>query len=142
MAGTTFIHKELERRIAAFKSSDDAITFSSGYIANISTISSLVRQGDTILTDQLNHASIIDGCQISGANVKIFSHNDMTHLEALLKEKNQGNVLVVADGVFSMNGDIFNLPVASQLRKKYEAILMIDECHSIGVIGKTGRGIE
>ena len=142
LAGTTFIHKELERRIATFKNAEDAITFSSGYICNISTIASLVRQGDTILTDQLNHASIIDGCKLSGAKLRIFRHNDMTHLDSLLKESNTGNVLVVADGVFSMNGDIFNLPVATELCKKYGAVLMIDECHSMGIIGKTGRGIE
>ncbi len=142
LAGTTVVHKELERRIAAFKSAEDAVTFSSGYVCNISVISALVHKGDTILTDRLNHASIIDGCQLSGAKVKVFDHNDMAHLEILLKEPNQGNVLVVADGVFSMNGDIFNLPEASELCKKYGAILMIDESHSIGVIGKTGRGIE
>jgi len=142
LAGSTAIHEKLERKIASFKNAEDAITFSSGYICNISTIAALVRRGDTILTDELNHGSLIDGCRLSGAKVKVFRHNDMEHLEALLQEDNTGNILVIADAVFSMNGDIFNLPVASELCKKHGAILMIDECHSLGVIGQTGRGIE
>ena len=142
LSGSTNLHETLERKIATFKSAEDAVTFSSGYICNISTIAALVGRGDTILTDHLNHGSIVDGCMLSGAKVRIFRHNDMTHLEEMLQADNTGNVLVIADGVFSMNGDIFNLPVASELCKKYGALLMIDECHSVGMIGKTGRGIE
>lgn len=142
LAGSTDIHEKLERKIADFKDTEEAITFSSGYICNISTIAALTRKGDTILTDELNHGSIIDGCNLSGAHVKIFRHNDMSHLKELLQQNNSGNILVVADAVFSMNGDIFNLPIASGLCKQYGALLMIDESHSIGAIGRTGRGIE
>lgn len=142
LAGSTELHEELERKIATFKGTEDAITFSSGYICNISTIAALVGRGDTIIADELNHGSIIDGCMLSGAKIKIFRHNDMEHLEALLKEENTGNVLVIADAVFSMDGDIFNLPISSKLCKKYGALLMLDECHSLGTIGKTGKGIE
>ena len=142
LAGTSNIHKELERKISRFKQTEDAITFSTGYIANISTIPALVGRQDTIIADRLNHASIIDGCILSRAAFKRFRHNDMEHLEELLKQNNRGKVLVIADAVFSMDGDIFNLPVAAELCKKYGALLMIDECHALGVIGKTGKGIE
>lgn len=142
LTGTTSLHLELEKKIAHFKSAEDAITFSSGYICNLSVISALASRGDTILTDYLNHGSIVDGCTLSGAKVRLFRHNDMEHLEELLSEKNEGNVLVIADAIFSMKGSIFNLPVASKLCKKYGALLMMDECHSVGTLGKTGRGIE
>jgi 8-amino-7-oxononanoate synthase len=142
LAGTTSIHKKLEKKIASFKSTESAITYSSGYVANFTTISSLVGRHDTIISDQLNHASINDGCVFSRATIRRFRHNDMNHLEHRLKQNNKGNVLVIADAVFSMEGDIFNLPVASRLCKKYGALLMIDECHSTGVIGRTGKGIE
>jgi len=142
LAGTTSIHRELEEKISAFKQTEDAITYSSGYVANISSISALVGRHDTIISDRLNHASIVDGCMLSRANFRKFKHNDMSHLQRMLKQNNPGRVLVIADAVFSMDGDIFDLPQASWLCKKYNALLMMDESHSIGVIGKTGRGIE
>lgn len=142
LAGTTSVHKELEKKISQFKETEDALTYSSGYVANLSSISSLVGRNDTILSDRLNHASIIDGCLLSRATTRRFRHNDTNHLEELLKKNNQGRVLVIADAVFSMDGDIFDLPKAAWLCEKYDALLMIDESHSIGVIGKTGRGIE
>ena len=142
LAGTTDIHRQLELKISDFKSTEDAITYSSGYIANLSSIAALVGKNDTIISDQLNHASIIDGCFLSRAKLRRFRHNDMGHLEELLREDNPGKVLVIADAVFSMDGDIIDLPRLSWLCKKYGALLMIDESHSLGILGKTGHGIE
>ncbi len=143
LAGSLVLHNELEARIARFKQADDAITYSSGYVANLSTISSLLRKGDTLICDKLNHASIVDGCLLSMAKFTRFRHNDMDHLERRLREANgDGRILVVTDAVFSMDGDIINLPEVSRLCQKYGAYLMIDEAHSIGVLGETGHGIE
>jgi len=143
LAGSLVLHNELEARIARFKQADDAITYSSGYVANLSTISSLLRKGDTLICDKLNHASIVDGCLLSMAKFTRFRHNDMDHLERRLREVNgDGRILVVTDAVFSMDGDIINLPEVSRLCQKYDAYLMIDEAHSIGVLGETGHGIE
>ncbi|MFN2137018.1 MAG: aminotransferase class I/II-fold pyridoxal phosphate-dependent enzyme [Candidatus Promineifilaceae bacterium] len=143
LAGTLKLHIELEERIARFKKADAAITMSSGYVTNLATIASLLRKGDTVICDKLNHASIVDGCMLSAARFVRFRHNDMDHLERRLREADQdGRVLVVADAVFSMDGDIINLPEVARLTHKYGAYLMIDEAHSVGVIGKTGHGIE
>ncbi len=143
LAGSLELHNELEERIASFKQADAAVTMSSGYATNLATISSLLRKGDTVICDKLNHASIVDGCMLSLAKFVRFRHNDMDHLERRLREANpDGRILVVADAVFSMDGDIINLPEVARLCKKYGAYLMIDEAHSVGVIGKTGHGIE
>lgn len=143
LAGSLTLHNELEARIAEFKKTDAAITMSSGYVTNLATISSLLRKGDTVICDKLNHASIVDGCMLSMAKFVRFRHNDMDHLERRLQEAGtDGRVLVVADAVFSMDGDIIDLPGVAKLCKKYGAYLMIDEAHSIGVIGRTGHGIE
>lgn len=143
LAGTLTIHNQLEERIARFKGADGAITFSSGYVANLATISGLLRRGDTVLCDKLNHASIVDGCLLSQANFRRFRHNDMDHLEKRLREvQDSPRVLVIVDAVFSMDGDIINLPEVYRLCEKYGAYLMVDEAHSIGVLGETGHGIE
>jgi 8-amino-7-oxononanoate synthase len=143
LAGSLKLHNDLEARIAEFKQADGAITMSSGYVTNLATISSLLRRGDTIICDKLNHASIVDGCLLSMAKFVRFRHNDMDHLEMRLKQADKnGRVLVIADAVFSMDGDIIDLPEVHRLCKKYGAYLMIDEAHSVGVIGKTGHGIE
>lgn len=143
LAGTLTIHNQLESRIAAFKQTDGAITFSSGYVANLATISGLLRRGDVVLCDKLNHASIVDGCLLSQATFRRFRHNDMEHLERRLQEaEGADRKLVVVDAVFSMDGDIINLPEVSRLCRQYGAYLMVDEAHSIGVLGKTGHGIE
>lgn len=143
LAGSLKLHNELEARIAEFKQADGAITMSSGYVTNLATISSLLRRGDTVVCDKLNHASIVDGCLLSMAKFVRFRHNDMEHLELRLKQADKnGRVLVIADAVFSMDGDIIDLPEMHRLCKKYGAYLMIDEAHSVGVIGKTGHGIE
>jgi glycine C-acetyltransferase len=143
LAGTLTIHNELEERIARFKKADCAITFSSGYVANLATISGLLRRGDIVLCDKLNHASIVDGCLLSQAHFRRFRHNDMDHLEKRLQEANgAARVLVIVDAVFSMDGDVINLPEVSRLCDQYGAYLMVDEAHSIGVLGDTGHGIE
>ena len=143
LAGSLTLHDELEARIAAFKQTEAAITFSSGYVTNVAVISSLLRKGDTVICDKLNHASIVDGCLLTMAGFVRFRHNDMTHLEKRLREANpNGRKLVVADAVFSMDGDIINLPEVSRLCRQYGAYLMIDEAHSLGVLGETGHGIE
>lgn len=143
LAGSLVVHNELEERIARFKKTDEAIAFSSGYVTNLATISSMLRKGDTVISDKLNHASIVDGCILSQAKHVRFRHNDMEHLERRLHAANpHGRKLVIADAVFSMDGDIIDLPEVVKLCKKYDAYLMIDEAHSIGVLGKTGHGIE
>ena len=143
LAGSLKLHNELESRIAKFKQTEEAITFSSGYVTNLATISSLLRKGDTVICDKLNHASIVDGCMLAMAKFVRFRHNDMDHLEKRLQEAGEdGRKLVIADSVFSMDGDIINLPEMVRLCRKYGAYLMIDEAHSIGVLGETGHGIE
>ncbi len=143
LAGSLTLHNQLEERIARFKQTEAAVTFSSGYVTNVATISSLLRRGDTVISDKLNHASIVDGCMLSMATHVRFRHNDMEHLERRLQEANgDGRKLVVADAVFSMDGDIINLPAVHRLCRQYGAYLMIDEAHSIGVLGETGHGIE
>jgi glycine C-acetyltransferase len=143
LAGTLDIHHRLEERVASFKSTQSAVTFSSGFMANISTIAAVAGRNDVVIYDKLNHASIVDGCQISQAELVRFRHNDMAHLEACLeKHRHRERKLVVVDGVFSMDGDIINLPEVSRLCRKYEALVMVDEAHSLGVLGATGHGIE
>lgn len=143
LAGTLTIHRELEETIASFKNAETSVTFTSGYVTNLSAISSLVGRGDYVISDKLNHASIVDGCMMSGAKMLRFKHNDMEQLEARLKQADdEAAKLVVADAVFSMDGDIIDLPRVVELCRKYNAWLMIDEAHSVGVLGKTGRGIE
>ncbi|HXF85481.1 MAG TPA: aminotransferase class I/II-fold pyridoxal phosphate-dependent enzyme [Anaerolineales bacterium] len=143
LAGTLTIHKELEETIAHFKRTEAAITYSSGYATNLTVVSTLMGRGDYVFSDKLNHASIVDGCLMSGAEFRRFRHNDMEHLESLLKNAPPDVAkLVIADSVFSMDGDIINLPKMVELCKKYKAWLMIDEAHSVGVLGKRGTGIE
>jgi glycine C-acetyltransferase len=143
LAGTLSVHLELEETIANFKHTEAAITFSSGYATNLSVISTLLGRGDYVISDKLNHASIVDGCLMSGAKFMRFRHNDMAGLEARLMQVPEGSAkLVVVDAVFSMDGDVIEFPKLVALCKNYNAWLMIDEAHSIGVLGKSGRGIE
>jgi glycine C-acetyltransferase len=143
LAGTLTIHNELEETIANFKHTEAAVTYSSGYATNLSVISTLMGRGDYVFSDKLNHASIVDGCLMSGAEFRRFRHNDMEHLEGLLKNAPADVAkLVIADSVFSMDGDIIDLPKMLELCKKYKAWLMIDEAHSLGVLGEKGTGIE
>ena len=143
LAGTLDIHRELEAEMARFKGTESAVTFSSGYAANVSTITSVVGRHDTVICDKLDHASIVDGCNLSRAKLVRFRHNDMEHLEACLADPaNPGHKLVVVDAVYSMDGDVVSLPEVSRLCRRYGALLMVDEAHSLGVLGASGRGIE
>lgn len=143
LAGTLELHRELEQTIANFKGAEAAVTFSSGYATNLTVISTLLGRGDYVISDKLNHASIVDGCLMSGAKFVRFRHNDMEALEQRLQQVPDGAAkLVVSDSVFSMDGDIIDFPKMVELCRKYNAWLMIDEAHSIGVLGPTGRGIE
>ena len=141
VSGNTELHEELERRIAAFKGSESAILFNSGYAANTGVIPAVAGEGDLVLSDWLNHASIIDGCRLSRARTEVFRHRDMDHLETLLRSNTTApRKLIVTDGVFSMDGDIAPLPDLVTLAERYHAILMVDDAHATGVLGKQGRG--
>ncbi len=143
LAGTTRLHVELEEKIAEFKNAEAAIAYSSGYVTNLATVSTLVGRNDVVICDKLNHASIVDGCLLSRATFRRFEHNNMEKLEQeLIKAGPNVSKLVVVDAVFSMDGDIINLPEVVRLCQKYGAMLMVDEAHSLGVLGETGHGIE
>jgi len=141
IAGTMDLHMELERRIAAFKKTEASVVFQSGFAANAGTVSALLGKGDLILSDELNHASIIDGARLSRADIKVFPHRDVSALERLLDETREvKRRLVITDGVFSMDGDIAPLPKIAALARAHGAIMMIDDAHSSGVLGRSGRG--
>ncbi|MBI3752795.1 MAG: 8-amino-7-oxononanoate synthase [Deltaproteobacteria bacterium] len=144
VSGTMEPHKELEHRLAKFKGTEAALVFNSGYHANIGIISALVGRGDVIFSDKLNHASIIDGCLLSKAELKRYPHKDINSLEALLKKhaarSTQHATLIVTDGVFSMDGDIAPLKELSELAEKYNCMFMADDAHATGVLGINGRG--
>ncbi|KAA3647893.1 MAG: aminotransferase class I/II-fold pyridoxal phosphate-dependent enzyme [Chloroflexi bacterium] len=143
LAGTLEVHNELEETIANFRNTEGAITYSSGYVTNLTVISTLMGRDDYVISDKLNHASIVDGCLMSGSKFVRFRHNDMDHLEQRLQQAPSDVAkLVVADAVFSMDGDVIDFPRLVELSKKYGAWLMIDEAHSLGVLGETGCGIE
>ena len=138
--GTLDIHVQLEEKLAGFMRKDSALIFSTGFQVNLGVISALVGKDDIVIIDKMDHASIIDGCRLSFGEVKKFRHNDMADLERVLREYEDKDTLIVVDGVFSMEGDIANLPDIVTLAKKYGARLMVDDAHGIGVLGKTGRG--
>lgn len=143
IAGTMSVHVELEKRLAVFKGVEAAITFQSGFTANLATIPALVGKEDMIFSDRLNHASIIDGCRLSGAKIISYEHNDPKSLEDQIRA-NLGQfrrALIVTDGVFSMDGDIAALPDIYEVARKYDILLMVDDAHGEGVLGKGGRGI-
>jgi len=141
ISGNMLIHRELEECIARFKGTETALLFNSGYHANLGVIPAIAGKKDLILSDELNHASIIDGCRLSGAEVIVYPHLDVNFVELSLKKSTHRRKLIVTDGVFSMDGDIAPLPELSFLAKKYNALLMVDEAHATGVIGENGRGI-
>ena len=142
IAGTMKIHMELEEKIARFKNVEACVVFQSGFTANAGTVSALLGKEDFIISDELNHASIIDGARLSRAKIKVFRHKDAAHAEEQLESvKNEpGHKLVITDGVFSMDGDIGALPELTALAEKYGAIMMVDDAHSSGVLGRNGRG--
>jgi 8-amino-7-oxononanoate synthase len=139
--GYSALHHELESRIARFLDQEAALLFASGYQANVGIVSSLVGRGDLILTDLLNHASIIDGARLSGAEVRFFQHNSASHLKTLLGRSAEGRrTLVIVEGIYSADGDIVCLPEICQVAHAHGALVMIDEAHSLGVLGERGRG--
>ncbi|RCW46624.1 glycine C-acetyltransferase [Halanaerobium sp. MA284_MarDTE_T2] len=141
IAGTMTLHNELEKKLAEFKKTEAVLTFQSGFNANLAVIPALVGREDTIISDELNHASIIDGTRLSGAEVKVYNHVDMKSLEEVLQSDCKGRKLIVTDGVFSMDGDIAPLADIVELGKKYNALVMVDDAHGEGVLGSHGRGI-
>ena len=141
IAGTMELHMRLERRIADFKHTEAAVVFQSGFTANAGTVSSLLGKGDVILSDELNHASIIDGARLSRAEIKVFPHRDVEALERLLVEtEGAPRRLVITDGVFSMDGDIAPLPGIAAAARRHGVIMMVDDAHASGVLGRAGRG--
>ncbi len=143
IAGTMTLHLELERRLARFKGTEAALVFQSGYTANVGVVSTLMQEGDLIVSDELNHASIIDGCRLCKAERAIYRHLDYGHLQDILKAARSGKaekILVVADGVFSMDGDVSDLKAIANLCEEFDAIPMVDDAHATGVMGRDGRG--
>lgn len=142
LTGSLSLHGQLEKELAAFKHTESTIIFTQGFVTNLSTIATLTKEGDVVFSDELNHASIIDGCRFSKAKCVRFKHMDLGDLEEKLKSCDARFKLVVTDAVYSMDGDIADIPAISALCKKYDAFLMVDEAHSSGVLGETGSGIE
>jgi 8-amino-7-oxononanoate synthase len=138
--GTLDIHVDLEDKLARFIRKKAALVFSTGFQTNLGVISAIAGKDDVLLIDKLDHASIIDGCRLSFSEIKKYRHNDMNDLERLLQQCNEKGKLIVVDGVFSMEGDIVDLPGVVQLARRYSARVMVDDAHGIGVLGKTGRG--
>lgn len=140
--GNMKIHDDLEKLLAEFKREEAVLAFQSGFNCNAGVIQALTDKGDLIISDQLNHASIIDGTRLSKADKAVFQHSDMADLERVLKEKrnNYNNVLIITDGVFSMDGDIAKLPEIVALAEKYNCLTYVDDAHSSGVLGESGRG--
>ncbi|HTG61785.1 MAG TPA: aminotransferase class I/II-fold pyridoxal phosphate-dependent enzyme, partial [Terriglobia bacterium] len=142
IAGTMALHMELEEKIATFKHVEASVVFQSGFTANAGTVQAILGREDVIVSDELNHASIIDGCRLSRAEIKVFPHKDVEACEQILKEiqDRKCRKLLITDGVFSMDGDITPLPQLVELAEKYGCIMMIDDAHSSGVLGRSGRG--
>src|SRR5947199_125434 len=142
IAGTMKIHMELEEKIARFKNVEACVVFQSGFAANAGTVSAVLGKDDFIISDQLNHASIIDGARLSRAKILVFEHKNIADAEAKLASvaDQLGKKLLITDGVFSMDGDIGPLPALCDLAEKYGAIMMVDDAHASGVLGRNGRG--
>ncbi len=142
IAGTMKLHMELEEQIAAFKHVEACVVFQSGFTANAGTVSAVLGKEDLIVSDELNHASIIDGARLSKATIKVFKHKDLADCERILQETANwnGHKLIITDGVFSMDGDIAPLPQLCDLAERYNCIMMVDDAHASGVLGRGGRG--
>jgi glycine C-acetyltransferase len=142
IAGTMHDHLELERRLAAFKHTEACVVFQSGFTANAGTVSAILGKDDLIISDELNHASIIDGCRLSRAPIKVFPHKDVEAARRILEENRNhpGRKLLITDGVFSMDGDIGALPGLCDLADHFGCIMMVDDAHASGVLGRNGRG--
>ncbi len=143
LTGTLDLHQQMERELAAFKGTEEAITFSSGYLANLAVMSGLLTPQDRVILDSLSHRSLVDACRLAGVPLQRFSHNDPISLRHELESGEPANrTLIIADGVFSMDGDICRLPELIELKKEFHCYLMIDEAHSLGILGATGRGTD
>ena len=142
IAGTMSLHMDLEEKIARFKQVEASVVFQSGFTANAGTVAAILTRDDVIISDELNHASIIDGCRLSRAEIKVFPHKDVAACEEVLQglSSHKGRKLLITDGVFSMDGDIAPLPQLVELAEKYGCIMMIDDAHASGVLGRNGRG--
>jgi 8-amino-7-oxononanoate synthase len=140
VSGTMTIHRRLEERLAAFERRQAALLFGSGYLANAGVISALARRGDVVFSDELNHASIVDGCRLSRADVFVYEHGDLDHLEWGLKQARARGALIVTDGVFSMDGELAPLVELAELAGRYDVRLVVDEAHATGTMGPDGRG--
>jgi 8-amino-7-oxononanoate synthase len=140
VSGTMTIHRRLEERLASFERRETALLFGSGYLANAGVISALARRGDVIFSDELNHASIVDGCRLSRAETFVYDHADVEHLEWGLQQANGRGALIVTDGVFSMDGDVAPLADLVDLAERYDVRLVVDEAHGTGTMGPEGRG--
>jgi glycine C-acetyltransferase len=141
IAGTLELHEELERRLAAFKRTEAAVVFQSGFTANAGTVSAILTRNDAVVSDELNHASIIDGCRLSRATIRVFPHRDVGAARQILAELPAGQrKLVITDGVFSMDGDLGSLPGLCDVAEEFGAIMMVDDAHASGVFGQNGRG--
>lgn len=134
--GNTELHNKLEEKIAQFKDTESALVFSTGYMTNVGVISALMKKGDLILSDELNHASIIDGCRLSGSDVYVYPHMDISSIEKILRTSKHGKKLIVTDGIFSMDGDIAPLLEIVELAKDFDTMVMVDDAHATGVLGK------
>jgi glycine C-acetyltransferase len=142
IAGTMQLHMQLEEQIAKFKNVEACVVFQSGFTANAGTVSAVLGKEDLIISDELNHASIIDGARLSRATIKVFKHKDVKDCERILQEHTSfpGKKLIITDGVFSMDGDLAPLPELCTLAEKYDCIMMVDDAHASGVLGRNGRG--
>ncbi len=142
IAGTMKSHMDLEQQIANFKKVQACVVFQSGFAANAGTVAAILGKDDLVISDELNHASIIDGCRLSRATIKVFKHKDAADCERVLQETKDwnGKKLLITDGVFSMNGDVADLPALCDLAEKYSCIMMVDDAHASGVFGSRGRG--
>ncbi len=140
LCGSTPLHEELEGRLAALKGAEAALLYSSGYLANLGVLTALARPGDAIFSDALNHASIIDGCRLSGAETRVYRHRDADHLAELLRATPARRRLIVSETVFSMDGDIAPLPALAELARAHDAVLVLDEAHATGALGPNGEG--
>ena len=140
VAGTMTLHRRLEERLAAFTGSEAALVFGSGYLANTGTVAALAGRGEVVFSDELNHASLIDGCRLARARTFVYGHLDVEHLEWGLAEAEGRGSLIVTDGVFSMDGDIAPIPELAEMAHRHRCLLMVDEAHAIGALGPGGRG--